>query len=85
MNSQDFIPYLKKFIEVTLDDGTKTAGYITNPEAFKDESCAPAHIELINGLMKSSVPVARVVSIGLPAREDTVELPVIANPEQFLN
>lgn len=84
MDPQEFIPYLRKFIEVTLDDGTKTAGYVTNPDAFKDASFEPTHIELINGLMKSSVPVKRVVSIGLPVREDTVELPVITNPDQFL-
>ncbi len=85
MEPQDLLPYLKKFIEVTLDDGTKTAGYITNPDAFRNEAQQPTHVELINGLMKSAVPLARIVLISLPAREDTVELPVITDPDLFLN
>ena len=85
MKPNDFIPYLRKFIEVTLDDGSKTNGYVTNPDSFKDTQNEPTHIELINGLMKSSVPLARIVSIGLPVREDTVELPVITDPDQFFN
>lgn len=85
MDPLEFLPYLKKFIEVTLDDGTRAAGYITNPDAFKNEEQPPTHVELINGLMKSAVPLSRILSIGLPAREDTVELPIISDPNLFLN
>ncbi|MBR3358938.1 MAG: hypothetical protein IKG46_14050 [Solobacterium sp.] len=85
MEAQDLLPYLKKFIEVTLDDGSHTAGYITNPDAFRNAEQEPTHVELINGLMKSAVPLSRIVFISLPAREDTVELPIITDPDLFAN
>lgn len=56
---------IQKFIQVTLDDGSVHAGYIGNPEDFQGDSL-PAHMVLINGLMRDNIEVARVVDVEFP-------------------
>lgn len=65
----------KKFVQVTLADGSVHAGYIGNPDDFKEEM--PAEMLLINGLLRDSVKVAQVVDVQFPSREETTSIPVI--------
>ena len=67
---------IQKFIQVTLDDGSVHAGYIGNPEDFQGDSL-PAHMVLINGLMRDNIEVARVVDVEFPKREDTTKIPIV--------
>lgn len=67
---------IQKFIQVTLDDGTKHAGYIGNPEDFKGEEM-PDHMVLVNGLLRDSVDLSRVVDVEFPKREDTTKIPIV--------
>lgn len=67
---------LQKFVQVTLDDGSVHAGYIGNPEDFKDDQM-PSDIVLVNGLLRDSVEVARVVDVQFPKREDTTKIPIV--------
>lgn len=65
----------KRFIQVTLTDGSVHAGYIGNPEDFKDDM--PEEMLLINGLLRDKVKVSQVVDVQFPAREETTSIPVI--------
>lgn len=65
----------KRFIQVTLNDGSVHAGYIGNPEDFKDEM--PEEMLLINGLLRDMVRVDQVVEVQFPAREETTSIPII--------
>jgi hypothetical protein len=66
----------RRFIQVTLDDGSVHAGYIGNPEDFRGEEM-PETMVLVNGLLKDSVEVARVADVSFPSREATTEIPVL--------
>ena len=77
MKAEEFIPYLKKFITVRLDDNSEESGYIANPDDFKDPSAPPEKLNLLNGLMNSEVMISRIVSVSLPVREDTLKIPII--------
>ena len=37
----------------------------------------PAHMVLINGLMRDNIEVARVVDVEFPKREDTTQIPIV--------
>lgn len=65
----------KRFLQVTLEDGTVHAGYIGNPEDFKD--AMPENMVLINGLLRDSVKVSQVVDVQFPSRQDTTSIPVM--------
>lgn len=67
---------LQKFIQVTLDDGSVHAGYIGNPEDFKNDEM-PDEMVLINGLMKDRVKVSQVIDVQFPKREDTTKIPIV--------
>lgn len=67
---------LQKFIQVTLDDGSVHAGYIGNPEDFKNDEM-PEEMVLINGLMKDRVKVSQVIDVQFPKREDTTKIPIV--------
>ncbi len=70
----------KRFVQVTLSDGSVHAGFIGNPEDFKDEM--PENMLLINGLLRDQVKVSQVVDVQFPAREETTSIPVI-DPEKI--
>lgn len=65
----------RRFIQVTLADGSVHAGYIGNPEDFKEEM--PEEMVLINGLLRDCVQVSQVVDVQFPAREETTSIPVV--------
>ena len=65
----------KRFIQVTMQDGSVHAGYIGNPEDFKESM--PEDMLLIKGLMKDSVKISQVVDVQFPAREETTSIPII--------
>ena len=65
----------KRFVQVTLKDGSVHAGFIGNPEDFKEEM--PEDMTLINGLLRDSVKVSQVIDVQFPAREETTSIPVI--------
>lgn len=67
---------LQKFIQVTLDDGSVHAGYIGNPEDFKGDEM-PSTMVLINGLLRDTVDLSRVVDVSFPKREDTTKIPIV--------
>ena len=67
---------VQRFVQVTLDDGTVHAGYIGNPNDFKGKSM-PEEMVLINGLMRDTVKIARVVDVQFPKREDTTKIPIV--------
>ncbi len=67
---------IQKFIQVTLDDGSVHAGYIGNPEDFQRETM-PAQMVLINGLMRDTVDISRIVDVEFPKREDTTKIPIV--------
>lgn len=67
----------QRFIQVTLDDGSVHRGFIGNPEDFKKEM--PANMILINGLLRDSIEVSRVVDVEFPKREDNLNIPVVEN------
>lgn len=76
MKAEELIPYLTKFITVTLDDGTEISGYISNPEDFRHNVNEHTHIKLVNGLQNSITEVRRIVDVEAVNREDTTEIPV---------
>ncbi len=67
---------VQKFIQVTLDDGTVHAGYIGNPEDFKGETM-PTQMVLINGLLRDTVDMSRIVDVEFPKREETTKIPIV--------
>ncbi len=67
---------IQKFIQVTLDDGSVHAGYIGNPEDFQGETM-PAQMVLINGLLRDTVEISRIVDVEFPKREETTKIPIV--------
>jgi hypothetical protein len=65
----------KRFIQVKLEDGSVHAGFIGNPEDFKETM--PEDMVLINGLLRDSVKVAQVVDVQFPSRNETTSIPVM--------
>ncbi len=66
----------RRFLSLTIDDGTVHSGYIGNPEDFQGETMPPT-IVLINGLLRDEIEVARVTAVDFPKREDTTSIKVI--------
>lgn len=65
----------KRFVQVTLEDGSVHAGFIGNPEDFKD--VLPEDMILINGLLRDSVKTSQVIDVQFPARSETTSIPVV--------
>lgn len=65
----------QKFIQVTLKDGSIHAGFIGNPEDFKD--AMPDEMVLINGLLRDTVALEDIIDVEFPPREDTINIPVV--------
>ena len=84
MEKEDLLPYLNKFITAVLEDGSEHSGYISNPEDFKSGEEGKI-LKLINGMMVDEIPVEQIREIVLPAREDTVAVPVIDLKEGYRN
>ena len=84
MEKEDLLPYLNKFITAVLVDGSEHSGYISNPEDFKSGEAGEV-LKLINGMMTDEIPVEEIREIILPAREDTVAVPVIDLKEGYRN
>jgi len=76
MENRDFFDYLNKYITVTLDDGTEHSGFVANPKDFQSDT-QQLSLDLLNGLMKDTVQVDKIVKIRQSVREDTLSLPVI--------
>lgn len=70
----------KRFVQVTLDDGTVHSGYIANTNDFRDEM--PPEMVLVNGLMRDVIQTGRVIDVSFPQREDTISIPVAENKER---
>jgi len=68
---------IKRYIKVTLDDGSIHSGFIGNPEDFQDEM--PVNMILVNGLMRDSVEINRVVDVEFPDREDNLKLNITSD------
>ncbi len=77
MDHRDIIPYLNKFITVTLDDGSQRSGYVTNPRAIREPVSEDPELDLVNGFFTEQVPLSRVVSVSVETREDNAALPVV--------
>ena len=77
MNSQDLLPFLSKFITVTLDDGSQRSGYVSNPQQIKHPSSDDPELCLVNGFFTEHVSVSRIINIEVPNRVETVSLPVV--------
>ncbi|MBR0214630.1 MAG: hypothetical protein IJL95_07890 [Solobacterium sp.] len=84
MEKEDLLPYLNKFITAVLEDGSEHSGYISNPEDFKSGEEGKI-LKLINGMMVDEIPVEQIREIVLPAREDTVAVPVVDLKEGYRN
>lgn len=77
MKPDDFLPYLTKFIQVRLDDGTTDAGYVANPHDFKTAPYDHMKVRLINGLFQTDIDISRIRSITQVQREDTTKIPIL--------
>ena len=82
MKPEDFTPYLTKFIQVRLDDGTTDAGYVANPQDFRDAPEDDMKIRLINGLFQTDIEISRIRSITPVIREDTTKVPIVGFDEE---
>lgn len=79
MEIQEIQQYIQKFITVTLDDGSKVSGYISNVEELRNYSAQT--LELVNGLQASSVQISRILDIVEAIREDTLEIPIVTDTD----
>ncbi|MDO4415401.1 MAG: hypothetical protein Q4C20_09990 [Erysipelotrichaceae bacterium] len=77
MRPDDFLPYLTKFVSVRLEDGTTDAGYIANPNDFKNYPDDNMKVRLINGLFQTDIDISRIRSITPVQREDTTKIPIV--------
>lgn len=77
MRPDDFLPYLTKFVSVRLEDGTTDAGYIANPNDFKNDPEDNMKVRLINGLFQTDIDISRIRSITPVQREDTTKIPIV--------
>jgi len=77
MERDQVLPYLNKFITVTLEDGSLRSGYVTNPQDFKSPDDHPSELDLVNGFLIENVPLDQIVKIEIQNRENTVSLPVV--------
>lgn len=77
MKREEFKPYLRMFISAVLEDGSERSGYISNYDDFEHGTSDDINLVLVNGFYSESVPIAKVVQVKLPAREDTVSIPVV--------
>ena len=84
MRAEELIPYLTKFVTVTLDDFSEVSGYISNPNDFKtlDDSI---NIVLVNGLQNSQVPISRIIDICEAVREDTTQIPIVQESSDLVS
>lgn len=84
MRAEELIPYLTKFVTVTLDDFSEVSGYISNPNDFKtlDDSI---NMVLVNGLQNSQVPISRIVDICEAVREDTTQIPIVQESSDLVS
>ncbi|MEE8808369.1 MAG: hypothetical protein SOI44_08135 [Lactimicrobium sp.] len=84
MRAEELIPYLKKFVTVTLDDFSEVSGYISNPNDFKtlDDSI---NMVLVNGLQNSQVPISRIIDICEAVREDTTQIPIVQESSDLVS
>ena len=84
MRAEELIPYLTKFVTVTLDDFSEVSGYISNPNDFKtlDDSI---NMVLVNGLKNSQVPISRIIDICEAVREDTTQIPIVQESSDLVS
>ena len=77
MNNQELMPYLNKFITVTLEDGTQRSGYVSNPQSIKQPTEDDPELYLVNGFFSEQVKLSRIKDVSVVVREETVSLPVV--------
>ena len=77
MDRDQVLPYLNKFITVTLQDGSIRSGYVTNPQDFKSPEDNPVELDLVIGFLIEILPLDQIVKIEIQNRENTVSLPVV--------
>lgn len=84
MRAEELIPYLTKFVTVTLDGFSEVSGYISNPNDFKtlDDSI---NMVLVNGLQNSQVPISRIIDICEAVREDTTQIPIVQESSDLVS
>lgn len=84
MRAEELIPYLTKFVTVTLDDFSEVSGYISNPNDFKtlDDSI---NMVLVNGLQNSQVPISRIIDICEAVREDTTQITIVQESSDLVS
>ena len=84
MRAEELIPYLTKFVTVTLDDFSEVSGYISTPNDFKtlDDSI---NMVLVNGLQNSQVPISRIIDICEAVREDTTQIPIVQESSDLVS
>ena len=77
MVKEEILPYLNRFITLILINGSEHTGFVANSKAVKE---APegedVQIQLINGIFHDEVWLSEVAELRLPAREETVSIPI---------
>ena len=84
MRAEELIPYLTKFVTVTLDDFSEVSGYISKQDDFKtlDDSI---NMVRVNGLQNSQVPISRIIDICEAVREDTTQIPIVQESSDLVS
>lgn len=84
MKKAELLPYLNRFITVTLRNGSEHTGYISNPQEIKkigeDDD---VRLRLLNGMLTDYVNLSDVLFVKLAEREETTQIPVISLKEGY--
>ncbi|MCR5794376.1 MAG: hypothetical protein K6G61_03360 [Solobacterium sp.] len=73
--NQDLIQYIRRFVRVTLSDGTVVSGYVSNRDDLKSEDASK--IVLINGLMHSEINISSIIDIESAERTENTRIPLV--------
>ena len=85
MKKAELLPYLNRFITVTLRDGTEHTGYVSNPQEIKQiGEDDDVKLRLLNGMLTDFVYLSDVLFVKLAEREETTQIPVISLKEGYL-
>ena len=73
--NRDLIRYIRRFVRVTLTDGTVVSGYVSNRDDLKSPDASK--IVLINGLMHSEINISSIVDIESAERTENTRIPLV--------